>query len=490
MQCYDSAIESVCSVRLEALCLACHSACCHTQRSVDFRAPPSFTASLSMFHFHLPILLSLTATVLAMPPAADVRTATFNISFNSDQLSTDGSESNPDALPQALASGLHPNLRKIAAILQRVNADVILLNEFDLAYRGQEFDEEAARQRVKDFCAKYLEVPQPDGAAPVTYAHHFIAPTNTGVHSGHDLNGDGAVKSAQGGNKKDARAYGGDAFGFGQYPGKYGMVLLSKHPIDHAKARTFQKFRWIDMPGALLPADPDDTDLDGDRTNYYSAAEREVFRLASKSHWDVPVLVKGQTIHFLCSHPTPPSFDDGTTATHLVKTGSPATKADWNGLRNHDEIRFWADYVNPAASGYIYDDAEWLGAGARRPAKPSGGLPAGARFILLGDQNADPVDGNSTFHPIRLLLDSPLWNAEPAPKSPGSLEQVGACQQQPETKTSRFNLRVDYVLPSRRVLEVVQNGVFWPLRSDPLFHLLSASDHRCVWADLQVLPAE
>lgn len=34
------------------------------------------------------------------------------------------------------------------------------------------------------------------------------------------------------------------------------MVLLSTFPIDAAAARTFQHFLHKDMPGALLPTDP------------------------------------------------------------------------------------------------------------------------------------------------------------------------------------------------------------------------------------------
>ena len=49
----------------------------------------------------------------------------------------------------------------------------------------------------------------------------------------------------------------------------------------------------------------------------------------------------GKTVHFLVSHPTPPVFDG---------------PEDRNGTRNFDEIRFWADYVIPSRSGYIYDD--------------------------------------------------------------------------------------------------------------------------------------
>ena len=40
------------------------------------------------------------------------------------------------------------------------------------------------------------------------------------------------------------------------FAGQYGMVLLSRFPIDAPAARTFQNFLTKDMPGALLPTDP------------------------------------------------------------------------------------------------------------------------------------------------------------------------------------------------------------------------------------------
>jgi hypothetical protein len=36
-------------------------------------------------------------------------------------------------------------------------------------------------------------------------------------------------------------------------PGQYGMVLLSRFPIDASSIRTFQFFLWKDMPGAGEP---------------------------------------------------------------------------------------------------------------------------------------------------------------------------------------------------------------------------------------------
>ena len=66
--------------------------------------------------------------------------------------------------------------------------------------------------------------------------------------------------------------------------------------------------------------------------DWYSPEELNVFRLSSKSHWDVPIRIGRKTVHFLTSHPTPPVFDG---------------PEDRNGTRNADEIRLFADYVTP-----------------------------------------------------------------------------------------------------------------------------------------------
>ena len=85
----------------------------------------------------------------------------------------------------------------------------------------------------------------------------------------------------------------------------------------------------------------------------------------------MPIDVSGSTVHLLVSHPTPPVFDGA---------------EDRNGTRNHDEIRFWADYVSAETtdSTYIYDDAGSYG-----------GLPATERFVIAGDLDSDPLDGDS-----------------------------------------------------------------------------------------------
>jgi Endonuclease/Exonuclease/phosphatase family len=96
----------------------------------------------------------------------------------------------------------------------------------------------------------------------------FIAPSNTGVPSGFDLDNNGTVG---GGN---------DALGFGAFPGQFGMAFFSKYEIVTSEVRTFQHFLWKDMPGALLPDDPN-TAAPHD---WYSAEELAVLPLSSKSH--------------------------------------------------------------------------------------------------------------------------------------------------------------------------------------------------------------
>jgi hypothetical protein len=192
--------------------------------------------------------------------------------------------------------------------------------------------------------AEIIQRTRQNGADPIEYEFRFVAPSNTGIPSGRDLDKSGTIGGP------------GDAFGFGFFPGQYGMAVYSMYPIDDANIRTFQNFLWKDMPGAMLPVNPDGT-------SYYDAGDLAIFRLSSKSHWDIPVQIGGKTVHFLTSHPTPPVFDG---------------PEDRNGTRNNDEIRFWADYVIPSRSGYIYDDNGG-----------QGGITPGDPFVIAGDQNSD-----------------------------------------------------------------------------------------------------
>ncbi len=378
---------------------------------------------------------------VASAQSSTIRFAQFNASLN---------RSNAGDLITDLTAADNAQAQAVAEIIQRINPDVLLINEFDYDENGQ---------AAQLFQQNYLGVSQ-NGAAPVTYPHVYQAPSNTGIPSGLDFDNNGSPTDAN------------DAFGFGFFPGQFGMLLLSKYPFDTENIRTFQNFLWKDMPNALLPDDPA---TPGTPADWYSSEELDVFRLSSKSHWDVPVQVNGRIIHALVSHPTPPVFDGA---------------EDRNGTRNHDEIRFWADYVTPGAGAYIYDDDGG-----------SGGLPAGASFVIMGDQNADPFDGDSTQNAILQLLDNPNINTRVTPGAPGGREQAALTGQanlthqgNPIFDTADFadgtpgNLRADYVLPSLD-LAIADAGIFWPLAGDPLFSLVGtfpfpSSDHRLVYVDV------
>ena len=381
--------------------------------------------------------------VLAMEPKGtpeEVRFASFNASLNrfnqgdlAAELSAPGS-AQPDV---------------IAEIIQRTRPHVLLINEFDY---------DAGNVALDGFQDNYLSIAHGD-AEPIYYPYRFAAPSNTGIPSGRDLDKNGIIGGP------------GDAFGFGFFPGQYGMAVYSMFPINYDDIRTFQLFLWKDMPGAMLPIDPTTGE------SWYDEGDLNVFRLSSKSHWDVPILVNGKTVHFLTSHPTPPVFDG---------------PEDRNGTRNNDEIRFWADYVIPSRSGYIYDDEGVFG-----------GITPGDPFVIAGDQNSDPFDGDSVPGSIQQLLEHPLVNTKVTPDSEGGPEQAELQDLANDTHlgdpafdTADFNdfapgnLRADYVLP-RKQLRIVDAGVFWPLQDDPLFELVGtfpfpSSDHRLVWVDVWV----
>ena len=407
------------------------------------------------------LLLAAAGLVLALASGAtaagqrdaDVRFATFNASLNRGSAGLLTAHlSNPSVDDQSRRQA-----RNVAEVIQRVRPDVLLVNEFDPLENA-----EASPGPEDLFRDNFLEVSQ-NGAAPIEYPYTFIAPSNTGVPSGKDFDNSGG---APGGPN--------DAFGFGFFPGQFGMVVYSRYPIDVENVRTFQLFKWKDMPENLIP------------TPFYSPDEVEILRLSSKSHWDVPIEIGGKTVHFLVSHPTPPVFDG---------------PEDRNGTRNHDEIRFWADYVSPGKSSYIYDDEG-----------TSGGLKPGELFVIAGDQNSDPLDGDSIAGSIQQLTEHPLVNSKATPDSEGAVEasalQGGANllhRSNPRFDTADFadsapgNLRADYVLP-RKNLQIVDAGVFWPLQSSPLFRLTGVfdaatwgavggfptSDHRSVWVDVTV----
>jgi endonuclease/exonuclease/phosphatase family metal-dependent hydrolase len=340
-----------------------------------------------------------------------------------------------------LAAG-DPRARQVAAVLQRVRPDIVLLNEVDT--------DPAAHAA---FRRDYLGVAQDGGGAPIDYPHAWWGPVNTGEPSGLDLDGDGAVGGP------------GDAWGFGMHPGQYGMLVLSMHPIDAGAVRTFRLLPWSRLPGARVPQAP------GADAPHFDAATWAQLRLSSKTHADLPIDTPLGRVHLLASHPTPPVFDG---------------PEDRNGLRNRDEIRFWSFYLDDAAPAD--GEAPWLVDDAGR----AGGLPADARFVLAGDLNADPDDGDAWRDAINALLVHPRMRPDAPPRAPGGALAAAAYglprTGDTTTHTGDFGpragtLRLDYVLPSRG-FGLAGSGVFWPAPDAPAAAIAGGSDHHLAWVDL------
>jgi len=363
-----------------------------------------------------------------LPAAAEtVRIATFNASLARDA---------PGALAAELEAEPSAQARAVVEVVRTVRPDVLVLNEID-------FD---ADRRALGAFYRLLTAEEGSGA-PLEIGFDFTAPVNTGVQSGLDLDGDGEVGGP------------GDAWGYGRFPGQYGMAVLSRFVIDYDDARTFRQFRWRDLPDNRLPAE-----------FYGPAAER--LPLSSKSHWDVPIrLGRSMTLHLLVSHPTPPVFDG---------------PEDRNGRRNADEVDFWRPYIAGGGPWLIDDQGR------------AGGLAAEAQFVILGDLNLAPTDGDGRAEAIRALLAHPRVQ-DPAPASAGGRAAAGqgganaAHDGDPALDTADWrdvpgpgNLRVDYVLPSTD-LRVVDAGVYWPAHGEPGAGAAArASDHRLVWIDLEL----
>jgi hypothetical protein len=408
------------------------------------RSLPPVSAIL-LLRLSLPLLpVALLAATGPLMAAGDtqarvLRVATFNVSMEGGNYVDKGVTPNGHELPAALGNSDHPQISNIAEIIQRVRPDILLLNEFD-------YHPDPARG-VEPFLANYLRQPQAGTTEPIDYPYFYQGPVNTGVDSGMDLDRDGRASGT-----------GNDAFGYGLYPGQYGMLLLSRFPIDTQRLRSFQLFLWKDMPDNLMA---DIRDAKGEL--WYPEDVRAALRLSSKSHWDVPVTINGETVHVLASHPTPPVFDG---------------PEDRNGRRNHDEIRFWVDYLDEARSAYIYDDR-----GGR------GGL-RGKRFVVLGDLNASMEEGDARREGIEALLAHPRVRRGLLPTSDGGRANRADSPFSP-AHTAAWGMRADYVIPSKAGWRVRDAGVFWPPPNDPLHRLVenrrASSDHRLVWIDLEVV---
>lgn len=222
-----------------------------------------------------------------------------------------------------------------------------------------------------------------------------------------------------------------DSQGWGSFTGQNGMAILSRIPLG--ELTDYSAMLWRDLPGNLI---------EGALTPEAAAVQR----LSTNGHWDVEILTS-PPLHLLAFAATAPVFDG---------------PEDRNGRRNHDEIAFWSTHLPDAP------------------------------FVLAGNANLDPQDGDGRHDAIAALLADPRLT-DPLPRSDGGEKAADAGQKgDPALDTADWpdnepgNLRVTYLLPSKGQ-RITGTGIFWPAEGQPLSQAAAtASPHKLVWLDLEI----
>ena len=328
------------------------------------------------------------------------------IAFYHTELSRDG----PGLLLRDIQAGDDPQIAAVARVVSRADADVLVLAGIDWDLQGHALT--ALNKVIGDF------------------PYQFTSQPNRGADSGTDFDGDGILGGP------------GDAYGYAEFPGKDGLAVLSKYPLNLPGLKDFTRMRWSDLPQNL------------------SREKMPGMRLSTTAHWDLPVFSPdGTTLSLLIWHATPPVFDG---------------PEDRNGRRNHDETAFWLQYLDGAF----------------------GSTPS--RFVLLGAANLDVADGDGLRDALLALLEHERIR-DPRPSSRGAVEAARTDRgvnlghsgeaaldtvDWPDERGQPGNLRVDYVLPSSN-LTVLDAGVIWPLPQTEFAEVVElASRHRLLWVDV------
>ncbi|GFZ88570.1 endonuclease/exonuclease/phosphatase family protein [Nesterenkonia alkaliphila] len=358
------------------------------------------------------------ATSVVTKEKGDLRVATLHAGITADP----DAEAPVQSLVNSLATGNHSQARAVAQTAQLNEPDVLILT-------GVSYDED---QQIAEQLSGYLASGQ-YSAAGLDYPYVFTAPTNSGRESGVDLDGDGSIGGP------------GDAVGYGEYPGQYGTVIFSKHPIVEDEVRTFQQFLWSDVPEAGMPQG-------------YSDLEASVLRLSETTLWDVPVEVEGHRVN-------------------LVTTAVTDQNGAEDTARGDDLRQVISDYVSGQA-WYLYDDEGETAAGQTAAHYVVAGVPA----AKTGSENLD------------VLLDSAvLQDPQPEAVTERPLSDRPGSVWHTDPLATRYvpgdrDLRASYVLPSTS-LQVNNSGVFWPGEGELGYQVVNpegayALTDRLVWVDL------
>ncbi len=250
----------------------------------------------------------------------------------------------------------------------------------------------------------------------LNYRYSYFEQPNSGLETVEDLDGDGETGGP------------GDAQGWARFTGQSGLAVLSRYPIAAREVQSYTELLWNELPSARLPK------INGNP--FPSPQAQAIQRLSSTSHWVVPIDTPVGRINLMTFHASPPVFDG---------------PEDRNGLRNRDEIRFWSLLLDGKLGPTPSD-----------------------RFVIAGDANLDPHNGEGHKAAINDLLADPLIQ-DPVPLDPAG--SAATVQWKGVGK-----MRVDYVLPSSD-WHVHNAGIYWP-ETEARASAEAASRHRLVWVDL------
>jgi hypothetical protein len=327
---------------------------------------------------------------------------------------------------------------------------------------------------VANLKANYLGVAQAPDTSAVTYPYHFIGPVNTGR----------AVRPRPQQRRGHRRSRGRLRASASSRASSVHRALEGIRSTSPRRG-PFQQFLWKDMPGALLPPDPDDTDGDLDLTSYYNAARAERLPTLVEEPLGRADRRPGRRHRSTCSRAirrrpssttarrrsirarpwptgtacetTTRSVSGPTTSTRRTAATSTTTTS---GRRRASRRRRRG---RRPRSGLALRDRRRPERGSRRrgrdlqPHRPAALEPAGPGHAG-SDQRGRPRAGARLVH-------------EPAEQD-GELQPAG-------------RLRPPRATPDWSITNAF---VFWPETTDLEAGLLAASDHRSVVVDLDAVP--
>lgn len=240
--------------------------------------------------------------------------------------------------------------------------------------------------------------------------------------------------------------------GWGDWPGRFNSAILTKFPIAYDKIRVINEFAWDALP---------DNSIDKMKTEIGTSVPAG-FPLFEKGILVVPVeIAPGQLLHMVMHHPVAPAFEA------------------INPYRHFDELHGLKLFLDGTLPGV----------------EP---LPVGARFVVIGDLNADPEDGDSLDGGIEPILGHPALNVF-FPAGSGTKGTNGkyntylsGCGKDDGTTvddpTTKFQMQLDYILPSKTFGAAQVGEIFFPdFQSQKADFLLAcqASDHRFLYVDVE-----